>query len=1312
MATEIDELYIKIESDSESASKSLDKLVDSITKLTSSLSNLNTNALSTFTTNLGSVSETINAFNDIDSNKIDVISKSMARIGKVDADKIKNLSTELPNLSNSLGKIASSSVHSQNILEIANSLAKFGSKSVTQATANIPSITANFNSLVNTFTKSFRFNKKSVNTASQGVLELATAFSRFGYKTSTEAIKNIPLLTKEFKKMLDALSKAPNVSKDLVEFTKALSNLSGKTINFKNLDKSISSTSKSAMNLTLSFGKLYAIYRTVIGSIQGLWGSVETASDYLETLNYFEEAFGQVADNADLSQWKELGYESAESYANSFMKRASELTSKLTGFNILPEGTLEFTGLTSLGVDPSQVMQYQAVFGQMASSMGVASETAVDLSNALTMIGLDLASVRNMDFESVWEDMASGLAGMSRTLDKYGVNIRNVNLQQKLTELGIEVNIASLNQNDKALLRTIILLENTDYAYGDLAETLNLPANQLRLLSSNMENLSRIIGNLFLPIVRTALPYINGFVISLQRMFTWVGTMMGVDLSKITESTGENPLDNIIDGSEELEETLDGSLKASEKLKKSLRGFDELKTISSETASLINAPDVSLSVSGGVLDTAFQNTLVEYQKAWDEAFANVENNAQEFADKIEKYLEPLKTLFESLVNFGDVAKPFGEGFGKGFTDFLVTLGSTTLAGIITGLDSLSYQISKISPDKLEKVGEALGILGGSVLLFVGATKISSMFSSLCAGLSNLGSVLTAHPVLATFSFGAGFIALMDLLFPKVGEINDKSAQTIAKNIENISIALKEAESNYKSSSLSSELDLIYKKWSEIAYKTGELTDNEKGLLKLYADQLKKICPEVTPYIDENGMAFQGVSDKIKDVIDKTKQYYKTLAAENYLAELISAELKLELDLTDTEKSIEELYSQIRKYNKNLTDEEIQGLIEVAKKANFRERFGKITGGSGGTADIMAWQLGIKTSDIEEFTKMIEALRQLGELQGVELDLQDQLSDIAEKITIVNKKYLEYKGLNDEAVESSKKLGSVIKDNNSILGNLSDNFLPDVITKVKQMQEGTDNATNSLSFFSSTTKSSTDNIELLKSATDTMSKNLSPLSEMAINLGENIDELSLATQTSEQNFSLLGKSANTIREKYLAPLNAFIDKLNKNEIRIPYNTELEKKLDKTSEVAKNLKTNLDKLNKLNIDIPVKLNLQSKSLEQLLPFKNINFEEVALGGYALGGFPNEGSLFMARENGITELVGNFGGRTGVANNEQIISAIEIAAYNGFRRAMSEQRGVSSATNVNVTLEPNTSELFKVIRKEENEYYQRTGNLAFLH
>ena len=152
-----------------------------------------------------------------------------------------------------------------------------------------------------------------------------------------------------------------------------------------------------------------------------LFEPMKSAVNYVETLNYFNSAFKQVAENANTDEWRKSGI----------------------------------------------------TFAQMASSMGDTSETALKLSNALTMVGADLASVRNMDFEDVWQDMASGLTGMSRAMDKYGINIRNANMQQELYNLGIDTSISKLSQADKTILRTIILLNNSQYAWGDLAKTID-----------------------------------------------------------------------------------------------------------------------------------------------------------------------------------------------------------------------------------------------------------------------------------------------------------------------------------------------------------------------------------------------------------------------------------------------------------------------------------------------------------------------------------------------------------------------------------------------------------------------------------------------------------------------------------------------------------------------------------------------------------------------------------------------------------------------------------------------------------------------
>lgn len=434
----------------------------------------------------------------------------------------------------------------------------------------------------------------------------------------------------------------------------------------KETDKASNSVSKFAQKV----GMLYARFWLLKRAIGGLWSTIKSSMDYVEVLNYFDASFGQVADNA-VGQWREAGYDSAQAYYDSFAERAGKLTTKLTGFTLSSDGVLEATKNKSLGLDPSTTMQYQAQFAQMASSMGVASENALLLSEALTKIGADLASVKNMDFEQVWGDMASGLVGMSRTLDKYGVNIRNANMQTKLAELGIDATVSSLSQADKALLRTIILLDSTKYAWGDLAETLNTPANQLRLLATNWKNLCRIIGNLFLPIVTKVLPYVNALVVALQRLFVAIGRFLGIDLSSVTQTaTGgadNSGLSDILDDADSLGDSLEDDAKSAKKLKQNLMGVDELNIVSDD-----NDDGSGSKGLGGISDAlggAFIDALNDYLDAWNKAFDEMANKAQEIADKIEAFF---KDLFEPIF---EAWKVKGEALVKSIKTMLSDLWS-------------------------------------------------------------------------------------------------------------------------------------------------------------------------------------------------------------------------------------------------------------------------------------------------------------------------------------------------------------------------------------------------------------------------------------------------------------------------------------------------------------------------------------------------------------------------------------------------------------------------------------------------------------
>lgn len=650
-----------------------------------------------------------------DANGLVSLVNSVSRLGSTNATQsVKNLpqiSTALRGFITSMNTVGSVAFDFAGLNNLVSNITRLGGVKATQAATNLKPIK---DQILRFMSGLNGIGSLSFDTTS--LANLVSSITKLGGKAATTAIPNIQALGTALTKLMATLSHAPAVSQNLIQMTTALASLAGNgsrvssasTAMYRGLNLYSSSASRAAKatkGLVSQIGMFYAKCFLLIRGAKALWKATESSMDYIETLNYFEAAWGQVAGNA-AGEWKKAGYESAEAYAKSFSERAKALTGKMTGFQPDAYGNLIATGMPSLGLDPEKLMNYQATFGQMASSMGVASETALKLSNALTMIGADLASVKNLKFEDVWQDMASGMVGMSRTLDKYGVNIRNVNLQEKLYELGIDAKIAKLGQQDKALLRTIILLQSTKYAWGDMADTIGQPANQLRLLQANFANLARTIGNLLLPIVSKVLPYINALVIAIQRLFSWIGGLLGIKIGGFSSSVGSAATDfgDMEDAADGIADSTGDAAKNTKKMADNLQEFDTLNVINSQKDSGSGGSG-SGGGAGGLLDDAFNDAFAEYQLAWDKAFANMENSAQELADKItrafqriweaaEPTRESLKRLWnEGLARLGDFTWTALKDF---WSEFLVPVGKWTLGtGLPMLVDNINAFLMKI-----------------------------------------------------------------------------------------------------------------------------------------------------------------------------------------------------------------------------------------------------------------------------------------------------------------------------------------------------------------------------------------------------------------------------------------------------------------------------------------------------------------------------------------------------------------------------------------------------------------------------------------
>ena len=758
--------------------------------ISSKLNGLNTDAISRSASAIGSLSTALGSLGSINVPNLAGLDAFAASIGKLGYKSVTSATQNLPVIAahlstfiQSMNSVGSVAFDVSGLDRLLASIGKLGGTKATQATKNLPEVGKNLTDFIRELGQI-----KSIDFDLTGLSGLVSSINKLGGKSATTAIPNIQALTSALMKMMAELSKAPRVSSNLIGMTNAMANLASKGSRVGSAANSLTSAfgrygsaadraGKKTKSFASMIGTLYAKFWMLKRAFSWLTGGVDSSMKFLETVNYFEVAMKDIGDKS-AAGWKEAGYDSAESYADSFSKRSKQLTEKMSGFSIDENGNAASTGKMSLGIDPDKLMNYQAMFAQMSSSIGMTGETALNASKAFTMLGADWASLRNISFDTAWEKMASALSGQSRAVRSLGIDITNTNLQQYAYKYGLSQAVSEMNQATKAQLRLLAILDQSEVAFGDLANTISSPGNQIRLLQQNFTNLARTIGNLFLPIVAKVLPYVNGLVIAIQRLFQWIGGLLGISFESINSGMGgmndsigdlTGDMGDVADGAGGVADNLNNANQAAKKLKKTVLSFDELNQLNDNSKDNTGAGGTG-GAGGGVggmggsalLDDAIADALAEYEKKWNEAFSKMENKAQSFADnisdafkKIWDYAEPtriaVKKLWdEGLSKFGNFAWTALKDF---YNEFLVPIGKWTLGtGLPMLVNSLNNFLNKIDWKAIneslknfwralepfaEKVGEGI-IEFYDDMLSVGARFINAVVPG---GLDKLSRVL-------------------------------------------------------------------------------------------------------------------------------------------------------------------------------------------------------------------------------------------------------------------------------------------------------------------------------------------------------------------------------------------------------------------------------------------------------------------------------------------------------------------------------------------------------------------------------------------
>lgn len=355
-------------------------------------------------------------------------------------------------------------------------------------------------------------------------------------------------------------------------------------------------TSTNAWNSAIKAISFVTIYRA---AAKLLSAAIAKSSQYTEDLNLFTVSMGKYA-------------EEAYNYA----QKVSEI----------------------VGIDPAEWMRNQGVFNTIITGFGVAGDKAAYMSKNLTQLGYDIASFYNLDFESAMQKVQSGIAGELEPLRRLGYDLSVARLEQERLNLGIDKSVSSMTQAEKSQLRYYAMMTQVTQVQGDMARTLEQPANMLRVLKAQFEQCARAIGNLFIPILVKVLPFAIAVANALREIIAAIAGLFGVTLQ--APDWGDS-FGGATAGSGAIADNMDSAAGSAKELKKYLAGFDELNVLPDQNqgggsgGSAGGGGDLGIELPGyDFLENAVGNKIDEWKKKLEPLVNFVKDNLKEILELV------------------------------------------------------------------------------------------------------------------------------------------------------------------------------------------------------------------------------------------------------------------------------------------------------------------------------------------------------------------------------------------------------------------------------------------------------------------------------------------------------------------------------------------------------------------------------------------------------------------------------------------------------------------------------------------------------
>lgn len=824
----IDELQIEIEADGADAAQSLEKLQQTLERLLSPVQALTTgNGLNKLTkqleklaeagraisslSGLDKITQAANALKSLDtltgapkvSSYVNAINKLSQASGAVQAiATFPDVSAQLSSLTNALNSLRS--IQDIRLTPLINSLSRL--PAVVQAINLMPAIDTSRIEMLNSAMAAFRTeNATAIRQLANALNRLPTVAQRINQIDFTQFSNSIRQLTTTLEPLMQRAEQAAQGLTALAQVMQAASRQSNNSGGLGGLGRTLGSLSTKSLISWASLLKL----KKVLGDC------FNVSARYVENLNLFNVTMGKSASSA---------FEFAEAVN------------------------------AALGVDTSDWIRYQGFFQSVGKGFGVVSDKADLMSKNLTQLSYDISSFYNISTEEAYNKVQSGFAGELEPLRRLGFALDEATLKQLAYSKGITQSYESMTQAQKAQLRYVAMIEQAQNigVTGDMSRTIDTASNGVRVLEARIQQFTRALGNMLMPVLSALLPYFTAFVQVLTEAANGIANFLGFELPKIDLSGVSNGYDDIAGAADE-------ATAATEKFKGSLAGVDQLNIIGSHT---------NKSGSGTGYSTDLDIELPTYD------FLNgVESKTKEIAENIRNWFKEALPWIEAV----------GAAIGGVFVGSKIIGFITNLRRVGDAIKTLVSQIgSKAASGLFGFVGGLAAGASSGVLLYnslknliKGTGNLANNWTQLAAGIGIAGGAIAAfialgNPVGAVITLVGSLTGAMIGCTTAVRELTDETYKSVFYS--NVGTSIQDIADKYSA-------------WADEITKTDDkVAQNQQAI-----EANKKTIEDSLGTLDDLAKSFEASGNMSEEAAGKIKE------ASESMSNAISSNLTTELN---------------------------------------------------------------------------------------------------------------------------------------------------------------------------------------------------------------------------------------------------------------------------------------------------------------------------------------------------------------------------------------------------------------------------------